>query len=80
LGHAYCDSGVKERAFDQYSTHLGNRNAVATGKIGDGLIFIYPVEEVIRIRTGERGHQALMYPDDIDVRQESQGPTGNSRK
>ena len=46
--------------------------AVGTGKIGDGLIFVYPVEEVIRIRTGERGHQALMYPDDIDMRQESQ--------
>ena len=44
--------------------------AVGTGKIGDGLIFVYPVEEVIRIRTGERGHQALMYPDDIDMRQE----------
>lgn len=43
--------------------------AVGTGNIGDGLIFVYPVEEVIRIRTGERGHQALMYPDDIDERQ-----------
>jgi nitrogen regulatory protein P-II 1 len=41
--------------------------AVGTGKIGDGLIFVYPVEEVIRVRTGERGHQALMYPDDIDT-------------
>jgi nitrogen regulatory protein P-II 1 len=46
--------------------------AVGTGKIGDGLIFVYPVEEVIRIRTGERGHQALMYPDDIDMRHEPQ--------
>jgi hypothetical protein len=26
------------------------------------------VEDVIRIRTGERGHNALMYADDIDVR------------
>ena len=26
------------------------------------MIFVYPVEEVIRIRTGERGHEALMYP------------------
>ena len=39
-----------------------------TGNAGDGLIFIYPVEEVIRIRTGERGHEALMYADDIDAR------------
>jgi nitrogen regulatory protein P-II 1 len=30
-----------------------------TGKIGDGKIFIFPVEEVIRIRTGERGKDAI---------------------
>ncbi len=30
-----------------------------TGKIGDGKIFILPVEEAIRIRTGERGKDAL---------------------
>jgi len=30
-----------------------------TGKIGDGKIFIVPVEEVIRIRTGERGRDAI---------------------
>jgi nitrogen regulatory protein P-II 1 len=42
--------------------------ATRTGKTGDGLIFVYPVEDVIRIRTGERGREALMYPDDIDVR------------
>jgi nitrogen regulatory protein P-II 1 len=37
-----------------------------TGQAGDGLIFIYPVDEVVRIRTGERGHDAVMYPGDID--------------
>jgi nitrogen regulatory protein P-II 1 len=42
--------------------------AARTGKEGDGLIFIYPVEDIIRIRTGERGREALMYPDDIDAR------------
>jgi nitrogen regulatory protein P-II 1 len=42
--------------------------AARTGNEGDGLIFIYPVEDVVRIRTGERGHQAIMYPDDIDTR------------
>ena len=31
----------------------------STGKVGDGKIFISPVEEVIRIRTKERGHKAL---------------------
>ncbi|MCL5107802.1 MAG: P-II family nitrogen regulator [Chloroflexi bacterium] len=30
-----------------------------TGKFGDGKIFVYPIEEVIRIRTGERGPDAL---------------------
>jgi nitrogen regulatory protein P-II 1 len=30
-----------------------------TGRIGDGKIFVLPVEEVIRIRTGERGEEAL---------------------
>ena len=33
--------------------------ASRTGKIGDGKIFIMPVEEVIRIRTGERGEDAI---------------------
>ncbi len=33
--------------------------AAKTGKIGDGKIFVSPVEEVIRIRTGERGEGAL---------------------
>jgi nitrogen regulatory protein P-II 1 len=45
--------------------------AASTGRPGDGLIFIYPVEEVVRIRTGERGHAALTYPDDIDTRREA---------
>ena len=30
-----------------------------TGKLGDGKIFVTPVDEVIRIRTGERGEGAL---------------------
>ena len=30
-----------------------------TGKIGDGKIFVFPVEEVVRIRTGERGEEAV---------------------
>ena len=33
--------------------------AAKTGKIGDGKIFISPVDEVIRIRTGERGRDAI---------------------
>lgn len=44
------------------------RKAAFTGEVGDGIIFIYPVEDVIRIRTNERGSEALSYPDDIDAR------------
>ena len=33
--------------------------ALRTGAVGDGKIFILPVEEVIRIRTGEKGNDAL---------------------
>ena len=34
-------------------------DSARTGKIGDGKIFILPMEEVIRIRTGERGIDAI---------------------
>ena len=37
-----------------------------TGEPGDGLIFICPVDEIIRIRTRERSQEAMMYPGDID--------------
>jgi nitrogen regulatory protein PII len=33
--------------------------AAATGRVGDGKIFIVPVEDAIRIRTGERGREAI---------------------
>ncbi len=35
------------------------KNTAKTGKIGDGKIFVYPVEDVIRIRTGEKGETAV---------------------
>ncbi len=35
------------------------QRAARTGRIGDGKIFIGPVEEAIRVRTGERGEEAL---------------------
>jgi len=35
------------------------KEAAYTGKIGDGKIFIYPVEDAVRIRTGQRGESAL---------------------
>ena len=34
-------------------------NAAKTGKIGDGKIFVSPIEDAIRIRTGESGPEAL---------------------
>ncbi len=50
--------------------------AARTGSEGDGIIFVYPVEDVVRIRTGERGHDAIMYPDDIDARKEKRSGEG----
>jgi nitrogen regulatory protein P-II 1 len=47
---------------------LAIRETARTGNRGDGVIFIYPVEDVIRIRTGQRGQQALYYEGDIDDR------------
>jgi nitrogen regulatory protein P-II 1 len=35
------------------------RNAAQTGRIGDGKIFVSGVEEAVRIRTGERGDEAI---------------------
>lgn len=46
-------------------------DAAQTGNIGDGLIFVYPVADVIRIRTGERGREALSYEGDIDAMREA---------
>jgi nitrogen regulatory protein P-II 1 len=34
-------------------------SAAKTGKIGDGKVFISPIEEVVRIRTDEKGDEAL---------------------
>ncbi|HED00741.1 MAG TPA: P-II family nitrogen regulator [Proteobacteria bacterium] len=34
-------------------------SSAKTGKIGDGKIFILPIEEVVRIRTGEKGKDAI---------------------
>ncbi|MDY6851746.1 MAG: P-II family nitrogen regulator [Thermodesulfobacteriota bacterium] len=35
------------------------QQSAQTGKIGDGKIFVLPVEEAVRIRTGEKGREAL---------------------
>jgi len=35
------------------------RQAALTGKIGDGKIFVQPIEQVVRVRTGEKGKDAI---------------------
>ena len=35
------------------------RDAARTGRIGDGKIFVLPMHEIVRIRTGERGSDAI---------------------
>lgn len=56
------------------------RKTAYTGEIGDGIIFVYPVEDVVRIRTNERGADALQYPGDIDERAKSaKGGKPNSK-
>ncbi len=35
------------------------REAALTGKIGDGKIFVLPVEDILRVRTGESGPEAI---------------------
>lgn len=44
------------------------KQAAFTGDKGDGVIFILPVENVIRISTGEEGRAAISYQGDIDTR------------
>jgi len=47
------DDGLVERAVETI------RKAAGTDKIGDGKIFVYGIEQAIRIRTGESGIEAL---------------------
>jgi nitrogen regulatory protein P-II 1 len=48
-----CEDALVERAVEAII------NSARTGRIGDGKIFISSIEEVIRIRTGERGEAAI---------------------
>jgi nitrogen regulatory protein P-II 2 len=50
---AAVEDGILERAIEAIE------KSARTGKIGDGKIFVSPVEQVIRIRTGETGASAL---------------------
>ncbi|WP_417226661.1 P-II family nitrogen regulator [Amphritea sp.] len=51
------DAAVEDGIVDQVVEAISK--TAQTGKIGDGKIFVMPVEEVIRIRTGETGNSAL---------------------
>jgi nitrogen regulatory protein P-II 1 len=45
---------------DQVATVVAAiEKSAKTGRIGDGKIFVLPIDEVVRIRTGERGEQAI---------------------
>ncbi|MBN0988444.1 MULTISPECIES: P-II family nitrogen regulator [Amphritea] len=51
------DAAVEDSIVDQVVEAISK--TAQTGKIGDGKIFVMPLEEVIRIRTGETGNTAL---------------------
>jgi nitrogen regulatory protein P-II 2 len=50
---AAVDESIVERVLETIEA------AARTGKIGDGKIFVYELEQVVRIRTGETGNDAL---------------------
>ncbi len=51
------EAAVKSDMVDQVIEAI--RKAANTGKIGDGKIFVYGLEQAVRIRTGETGDDAL---------------------
>ena len=48
-----CDDVIAERAVEALV------EAARTGRMGDGKIFVYSLDDVVRIRTGERGEDAI---------------------
>ncbi len=51
------EAAIKDDMLDQVLEAI--EKSASTGKIGDGKIFVFDVEQVIRIRTGETGDAAL---------------------
>jgi nitrogen regulatory protein P-II 2 len=51
------ETAVDDAVVDQVVEAI--RNSANTGKIGDGKIFVFPMEQAMRIRTGETGSDAL---------------------
>ena len=57
LGKARVEVVTRESEMEKIIDAI--REAAYTGKIGDGKIFIHPIDDAIRIRTAERGEKAL---------------------
>ena len=51
------EAAIKDSLLDQVIEAI--EKSAGTGKIGDGKIFVFDIEQVIRIRTGETGEDAL---------------------
>ena len=51
------EAAIRSDQIDQVIEAI--EKSASTGKIGDGKIFVYDLEQVIRIRTGETGDDAL---------------------
>ena len=51
------EAAIKDDLLDQVIEAI--EKSAGTGKIGDGKIFVFNIEQVIRIRTGETGEDAL---------------------
>ena len=51
------EAAIRDDLLDQVIEAI--EKAASTGKIGDGKIFVFSIEQVIRIRTGETGEEAL---------------------
>ena len=51
------EAAIQDSLLDQVIEAI--EKSAGTGKIGDGKIFVFDVEQVIRIRTGETGEEAL---------------------
>jgi nitrogen regulatory protein PII len=58
LTKARIEIVVKDSDVDEVINAI--QKAACTGKFGDGKIFVYPVENVVRIRTNERCEAALV--------------------
>ena len=57
-----CDDAEVDALIDVISA------TARTGSVGDGKIFVFPVDEVVRIRTGERGDEAAICDCDALIR------------